>query len=91
MGQSPSIAFSRRACLMGSGAAVAALLTQPLMAQDARMGNLLQSMSSLTGTKLDDRWVEPTAMLVSVILEDSKPLRALELRAIEPATHFTCG
>jgi hypothetical protein len=91
MGRSSSIAFSRRACLIGSGAAVAALLTKPLLAQDVRMGDLLQSMSSLTGTKLEDRWIEPTATLVSVILEDSKLLRSLELGAIEPATHFTCG
>ena len=52
-GRSSPIAFSRRACLMGSGATVAALLAKPLLAQDARMGDLLQSMSSLTGTKLE--------------------------------------
>ena len=74
---------------MGSGAAVAVLLTKPLPAQDARMGDLLQSMSSLTGTKLEDRWIEPTATLVSVILEDSKSLRSLDLGEIEPAITFS--
>jgi hypothetical protein len=43
----------------------------------------------LTGTKLDDRWVEPTATLVSVILEDSKSLRSLDLGEIEPAITFS--
>jgi hypothetical protein len=46
-------------------------------------------MSAVTGTQLSDEWLEPTATLVSVILEDSKPLRSLELGAIEPATYFT--
>ena len=51
----------------------------------------LDSMSSVTGLHLGDQWLEPVTALVSAILEDSKPLRALELSAIEPATHFTCG
>jgi len=74
---------------MGSGATVAALLAKPLLAQDARMGDLLQSMSSLTGTKLEDRWIEPAAALVSVILDDSKSLRSLDLGEIEPAVTFS--
>ena len=74
---------------MGSGAAVAALLAEPLLAQDARMGDLLQSMSSLMGMKLEDRWIEPAATLVSVILDNSKSLRSLDLGEIEPAITFS--
>ena len=65
------------------------LLAEPLLAQDARMGDLLQSMSSLTGTKLEERWIEPAATLVSVILDDSKSLRSLDLGEIEPAVTFS--
>jgi len=80
---------SRRAWIRGGGAGLAVLLAKPrLLAQDARLGDVLQSMSSLTGTKLDDRWVEPTSTLVGVILEDSKSLRSLDLGEIEPATTF---
>ena len=44
--------FSRRAWIRGSGAGLAVLLAKPrLLAQDARVGDVLQSMSSLTGTK----------------------------------------
>jgi hypothetical protein len=43
----------------------------------------------LTGTKLEHRWVEPTATLVSAILEDSKSLRSLDLGGIEPAITFS--
>lgn len=74
---------------MGSGATVAALLAKPLLAQDARMGDLLQSMSSLTGTKPEGRWIEPAAALVSVILDDSKSLRSLDMGEIEPAVTFS--
>jgi hypothetical protein len=82
--------FSRRAWIRGSGAGLAVLLAKPrLLAQDARVGDVLQSMSSLTGTKLEDRWVEPTATLVGVILGDSKSLRSLDLGEIEPATAFS--
>jgi hypothetical protein len=38
---------------------------------------------------LEDRWVEPTAALVSAILEDSKSLRSLDLGEIEPAITFS--
>jgi hypothetical protein len=91
MKESASTAISsRRAWIRSTGAGFAVLLANPrLLAQDARVGDVLQSMSSLTGTKLDDRWVEPTATLVSVILEDSKSLRSLDLGEIEPAITFS--
>lgn len=82
--------FSRRAWILGSGAGFPALLAKAqLLAQDAGVGDVLQAMSSLTGTRLDDRWVEPTVTLVSAILEDSKSLRSLDLGEIEPALAFS--
>jgi hypothetical protein len=81
---------SRRAWIRGGGIGLAALLAKPhLLAQDAVAGEVLQSMSTLTGTKLDSRWAEPTANLVAVILEDSKSLRSLDLGEVEPATTFS--
>jgi len=46
-------------------------------------------MSAITGTQLNNEWIEPTTTLVDIILEDSKSLRSLELGEIEPATYFT--
>jgi hypothetical protein len=87
---SPMAIFSRRAWIRGGGAGIAVLLAKPrLLAQDTKVGDALQSMSSLTGTKLEHRWVEPTATLVSAILEDSKSLRSLNLGEIEPALAFS--
>jgi len=70
----PSTAiFGRRAWIRASAAGLPVFLAKPLLpAQDARVGDVLQSKSSLTGGQFDDRWVEPTATLVSAILEDSK-------------------
>ena len=76
---SSTATFSRRAWIRGGGG-FAVILAQPrLVAQDTKVGDVLESMSSLTGTRLEDRWIEPTAALVSAILEDSKSLRSLDL------------
>jgi hypothetical protein len=45
-------------------------------------------MSSVTGSHLGDKWLEPVAALVNAILDDSKPLRSLPLGSIEMATRF---
>jgi hypothetical protein len=90
MKDNPSTAISSRRAWIRGGTGLAVLLAQPrLLAQGSRFGDVLQSMSSLTGTELDNQWVEPTATLVSVILEDSKSLRSLDLGAIEPAITFS--
>jgi hypothetical protein len=82
--------LNRRAWIQGSGVGFATLMFgSPLLAQEPPLRTTLRSMSAVTGTQLSDEWLEPTATLVSVILEDSKPLRSLELGAIEPATYFT--
>ena len=85
----------RRAWIQKSTAALTVLLTgSRLLArgasvQEASLRSALDSMSSITGSPLENRWLEPTTSLVSAILADSKPLRALQLGSIEPATHFT--
>jgi hypothetical protein len=84
--------ITRRACLTGTGATLAAFLAEPeLLAQDGKTGALLQSMSSLTGASLQPQWVDPTAALVSVIVDISGSLRSLDLGEIEPATTFSAG
>ena len=67
---------------------MAVLAPTRIVAQGARTSALLQSMSSLTGAKLQAQWVDSTAELVSVIVDISAPLRALDLGEIEPATTF---
>jgi hypothetical protein len=46
-------------------------------------------MSPMTGSRLGDKMAEPVATLVNVILDDSMPLRSLQLGSIEMATRFT--
>ena len=83
--------LSRRAWIVGSTAgSLGALVGTPgLLAQNENLGDVLRSMSSLAGVKLDGQMVEPVASLVSAILEDSKPLRALRLGSIEIANRFS--
>lgn len=82
--------FSRRAWIQGGALAVLVSGSQAL-AQESSVDSTLRSMSSITGSPLTDQWLTPVATLVSVILEDSKSLRALELGSIEPATYFRAG
>lgn len=92
MGEIFSSGITRRACFTGTGVTLAALLAEPqLLAQDAKTGALLQSMSSLTGTNLQPQWVDPAAALVRVIVDISGSLRSLDLGEIEPATTFSAG
>ncbi len=82
----------RRAWIQGSAATLTVLFSgSQLPAQEAPLRSTLDSMSSVTGLRLGDQWLDAVATLVNAILEDSKPLRSLELGALEPATHFTCG
>jgi hypothetical protein len=60
-----------------------------MLAQEAPLHSTIDSMSSITGSPLDNRLLEPIAALLNAILEDSKPLRALQLGSMEPATRFT--
>ena len=81
---------SRRAWIQGSAAALTMLFSgAPLLSQETPLRSTIESMSSVTGSRLGDKWVEPVAMLVNAILDDSKPLRSLQLGSIEMATRFT--
>ncbi len=60
----------------------------PLLAQEPGLTEAVRRMAVLTGAELPERWVEPTSLLVSVILRYSEPLRALDLGEREPATSF---
>lgn len=81
---------SRRAWIQGSTATLAVLFSgSPLLAQEAPLRSIIQSMSPVTGSRLEDKWLEPVAALVNAILDDSKPLRALQLGSIEIATRFS--
>ncbi len=72
-----------------SGMGIAALLlAPPLRAEEQPLEATILSMTALTGKKLSDQWLEPTAELLQAILVDSQSLRALDLASIEPATSF---
>ena len=86
---------SRRSWVQGSAAILAALFSGShfsgsyLLAQEAPLRSALESMSPVTGSHLGDKMAEPVAALVNVILDDSKPLRSLQLGSIEMATRFS--
>ena len=81
---------SRRAWIQGSTATLTVLFaSSPLQTQEAPLNSTIASMSSVTGSHLEGKWLEPVVGLVNVILDDSKPLRALQLGSIEMATRFT--
>lgn len=77
-------------CCFVSGI-TAGLAGSRLMAQEDRMAATLRSMSWMTGEELQESRVQPAASLVQVILEDTRPLRELDLSDIEPATIFVAG
>jgi hypothetical protein len=81
--------LNRRTWLQRSVTGVAALLFAPLLlAQEKPLDATIRSMATVTGVDLNDPWLQPTAGLVGIIVADSKPLRALDLGSIEPATYF---
>jgi hypothetical protein len=86
----PGLASSgRRAWILRSAAGLGILFSgSRLLAQPSSLGAALESMSALTGTHMPHQWLEPVTGLVDAILEDSKPLRSLDLGSIEPATIF---
>ena len=86
---------SRRAWIQRSAATLTALFSglffsrAPLLAQEEPVRSALESMSPVTGSHLEDKLLDPVSGLVNVILNDSKPLRSLQLGSIEMATRFT--
>lgn len=86
-----SAGVTRRRWLLHSASLgiAAGLLGPRLSAQEDLTASTLRSMSWMTGSELPDAWVQPTAGLVKVILDDSRSLRELDLGEIEPATIFS--
>lgn len=84
--------LSRRLWLQAAGGGGAASLVSisllDLLAQDPRLLGAARAMSAMTGVELPEKWLEPAASLVGVILDYSKVLRKLDLGELEPATFF---
>ena len=81
--------IDRRELIKAGGLGVLALLAQSeTVAQDSPMMTTLRSMSVITGVQASNQWLVPSADLVRAIMDDSKPLRSLDLGTIEPATRF---
>ncbi len=76
----------KSSALLGLGTG---LLGSRLLAQEEGLAKTIRSMTPMTGAELPEAWVQPAADLVKVILDDSKPLRELELGETEPSVIFT--
>lgn len=81
--------LTRRTLLLSSAATGISLLTlSDLAAQDESFREALRRMSLMTGAQLPESREATVALLVSIILDYSKSLRALDLGEIEPATWY---
>ncbi len=84
--------FSRRRWLQsayGAGLTTVVLLHPlHLLALDRKVLEAARAMSAMTGVELPQKWLEPAASLVGVILDYSTVLRKLDLGELEPATFF---
>jgi hypothetical protein len=56
------------------------------VAQAPPLSDVIRAMSALTGSRIEESWVGPTASLVGIILDSAKGLRELDLGETEPAT-----
>lgn len=55
------------------------------------LSDVVRAMSAVTGGRIEEGWVGPTATLVGIILDYSKGLRELDLGELEPPTDFLHG
>ncbi len=58
------------------------------MAQMPSLSDVIRAMSTVTGGRIEENWVGPTATLVGIILDYSKGLREIDLGELEPPTDF---
>lgn len=58
------------------------------VAQARPLSDVIRAMSAVTGSRIEENWVGPTAALVGIILDSSKGLRELDLGEIEPLNDF---
>jgi len=87
---SESASLTRRHWLLCGWALgfVGSFFIPDLLAQEDPAATV-RSMSWMTGAKLTDVWLQPTAGLVKIIVDDSQSLRELDLDEIEPAVIFS--
>jgi len=58
------------------------------VAQAPPLSDVIRAMSAVTGGRIEENWVGPTATLVGIILDYSQGLREIDLGEIEPPTGF---
>ena len=82
--------ITRRVWLQGAGlAAVGApaagfsprVNTSP---QTSALPDVIRAMTMVTGVRIEENWIAPTASLVGIILDSTKGLRELDLDEVEP-------
>jgi hypothetical protein len=52
--------------------------------QAPALPDVIRAMTLVTGGRIEENWIGPTASLVGIILDSSKGLRQLDLGEIEP-------
>lgn len=61
---------------------------RPLIAkanqQSVPLADVVRAMSAITGQPIAEKWVNPTASLLGIILHSTKGLRDLDLGDLEP-------
>lgn len=86
--------ITRRVWIQGVACAAAGVSTIGLLPNVVALGQspsltaAIRAMTAVTGDRIEENWVGPTASLVGIILHTSKGLRELNLGEIEPATDF---
>ncbi len=82
--------ITRRLWLQGAGlAAVGAPAAgfsprAPASPQTSALPDVIRSMTLVTGVRIEENWIAPTASLVGIILDSTKGLRELDLGEVEP-------
>lgn len=52
--------------------------------QTLALPDVIRAMTLVTGGRIEENWIGPTASLVGIILDSSKGLRELDLGEVEP-------
>ena len=89
--------ITRRLWLRGMGWTAVAISTTALstnvevLAQQQitpPLSNVIRAMSAVTGTEVEENWINSTASLVGIIINSSKGMREIDLGELEPSTDF---
>lgn len=82
--------ITRRLWLQGAGLAAVGASASGLSPgvnaspQTLALPDVIRAMTLVTGGRIEENWIAPTASLVGIILDSSKGLRDLDLGEIEP-------